>query len=113
MSMMASSTPVATVLHSSNGHGDDTMPVAIVSVYKKLDTVPPSSSDRAQCESRLFACTVVKKLKKVERDFDFIFLGLTLESKSLSLFKFFCYLDVYLKLYLRLKFLGLHNHFFS
>jgi hypothetical protein len=29
----------------------------------------------------------------------------------MSLLKFF-YLDVYLKLYLRLSFLGFHNHFF-
>jgi hypothetical protein len=30
----------------------------------------------------------------------------------MSLLKFFCCLDVYLKLYLRLKFLRFHNHFF-
>jgi hypothetical protein len=30
----------------------------------------------------------------------------------MSLLKFFCWLDVYLKLYLRLKFLRFHNHFF-
>jgi hypothetical protein len=36
----------------------------------------------------------------------FIFLGLTLEGKSMSLPKFFYCLDGYLKLYLRLKFLG-------
>jgi hypothetical protein len=30
----------------------------------------------------------------------------------MSLLKFFCCLDVYLKLYLGLKFLGFHNHFF-
>jgi hypothetical protein len=30
-----------------------------------------------------------------------------------KLLMFFCYLDVYLKLYLRLKFLGFHNHFFA
>jgi hypothetical protein len=30
----------------------------------------------------------------------------------MSLLKFFYFLDVYLKLYLRLKFLGFHNHFF-
>jgi hypothetical protein len=30
----------------------------------------------------------------------------------MTLLKFFCYLDVYLKLYLRLKFLVFHNHFF-
>jgi hypothetical protein len=29
----------------------------------------------------------------------------------LSLLKFCCCLDVYFKLYLRLKFLGFHNHF--
>jgi hypothetical protein len=29
----------------------------------------------------------------------------------MSLVKVFCFLDVYLKLYLRLKFLGFHNHF--
>jgi hypothetical protein len=29
----------------------------------------------------------------------------------MPLLKFFCYLDVYLKLYLRLKFLSFHNHF--
>jgi hypothetical protein len=29
----------------------------------------------------------------------------------MSLLKFFCCLDVYLKLYLKLKFLGFHNHF--
>jgi hypothetical protein len=40
------------------------------------------------------------------------FLGLTLEGKSTSLLKFFGCLDVYLKLHLRLKFLGFHNHFF-
>jgi hypothetical protein len=30
----------------------------------------------------------------------------------MTLLKFFCCLDMYLKLYLRLKFLGFHNHFF-
>jgi hypothetical protein len=30
----------------------------------------------------------------------------------MPLLKCFCCLDVYLKLYLRLKFLGFHNHFF-
>jgi hypothetical protein len=30
----------------------------------------------------------------------------------MQLLKLFCCLDVYLKLYLRLKFLGFHNHFF-
>jgi hypothetical protein len=29
----------------------------------------------------------------------------------MTLLKFFCCLDVYFKLYLRLKFLGFHNHF--
>jgi hypothetical protein len=29
----------------------------------------------------------------------------------MPLLKFVCYLDVYLKLYLRLKFLGFYNHF--
>jgi hypothetical protein len=43
--------------------------------------------------------------------FDFIFYGLTLEGKSMPLLKFFCCVDVYLKLYLILKFLGFHNHF--
>jgi hypothetical protein len=102
---------VATVLHSSNMHGDVTMPIATMPVSKELDTVPPSSTDGAQCKSRLFIRTMGKNLKKVGGGFDFIFLGLTLEGKSLSLLKFFCYLDVYLKLYLRLKFLGFHNHF--
>jgi hypothetical protein len=43
--------------------------------------------------------------------FDIIFFGLTLEGKSMPLLKFFCCVDVYLKLYLILKFLGFHNHF--
>jgi hypothetical protein len=30
----------------------------------------------------------------------------------MALLQFFCYLDVYLKPYLTLKFLGFHNHFF-
>jgi hypothetical protein len=30
----------------------------------------------------------------------------------MSLLKFVCFLDVYLKLYLRLKFIGFCNHFF-
>jgi hypothetical protein len=37
---------------------------------------------------------------------------LTLEVKSIPLLKFFNCLDVYLKLYLRLKFVGFHNYFF-
>jgi hypothetical protein len=37
---------------------------------------------------------------------------LTLESKSMGLLKFFFCLDVYLKLYLRLKFLGFNNYYF-
>jgi hypothetical protein len=49
--VLTSSTSVATLFLSSNGHDDVTMHVAIVPVYKELDTVPPSSSsDRAQCE---------------------------------------------------------------
>jgi hypothetical protein len=44
MSVLMSSTPVATVLHSSNEHGDVTMLVPIVRVYKELDAVPPFSS---------------------------------------------------------------------
>jgi hypothetical protein len=39
------------------------------------------------------------------------FWELTLEGKSMLLIKFYCCLDVYLKLYLRLKFLGFCNHF--
>jgi hypothetical protein len=31
----------------------------------------------------------------------------------MSLLKFFCSLDMYLKLYLRLKFLEFHNHFYQ
>jgi hypothetical protein len=62
--MMMSSTPIATVLHSSNGYGDITMFVTTVPVYKELDTVPHSSSShRAQCESRLFVRMVVKKIE--------------------------------------------------
>jgi hypothetical protein len=53
-----------------------------------------------------------KKLEKEVGGFDFIFYGLTVEGKSMPLLKFFCCLDVYLKLYLRLKFLVFHNHFF-
>jgi hypothetical protein len=53
--------------------------------------------------------------KKIEKkrggDFDSIFYGLTLEGKYMSLLKFFCCLDAYLKLYLRLNFLGFHNLF--
>jgi hypothetical protein len=61
-----SSTHVAIVLYSSNMHDDVTMPITIVPIYKELDTVPPSSSsDRAQCKSRLFIRTVAKKLKKM------------------------------------------------
>jgi hypothetical protein len=77
MDVLISSTFVATVLDSSNGHGDVTMPIAIVPIYKELDTVlPSSSSDRAQCESQLFVRTVDKKIEKRGRDFDFIFLGI-------------------------------------
>jgi hypothetical protein len=40
-----------------------------------------------------------EKLKKSGEDFDFNFLGgFVLEGKSMSLFKFFCCLGVYLKL---------------
>jgi hypothetical protein len=53
-----------------------------------------------------------KKLKKEGNVFILFFYGLTLEGKFMSLLKFFCYLNMYLKLYLRLKFLGLHNYFF-
>jgi hypothetical protein len=68
-------TPVAIVLRSSNGHGDVTMPVVTVPVYKELDIVPTSSSsDKAQCESQLFVHTVAKKFEKSGRGFDFIFL---------------------------------------
>jgi hypothetical protein len=68
-------TSVAIVLRSSNEHGDITMPIATVPVYKELDIVPPPSLDRAQCESRLFVRTVAKKLKKVGEGGDFDFLG--------------------------------------
>jgi hypothetical protein len=37
---------------------------------------------------------------------------MTLESKFTPVLKFFCCLDVYLKLYLRLKFLRFHTYFF-
>jgi hypothetical protein len=48
MDVMTSSTPIAIVLRSSSGHGDVTMSIATVPVYKVLDTVPTSSSsDRA------------------------------------------------------------------
>jgi hypothetical protein len=53
-----------------------------------------------------------KKLKKEGNVFILFFYGLTLEGKFMSLLKFFCYLNMYLKLYLRLKFLGLNNYFF-
>jgi hypothetical protein len=57
--------------------------------------------------------TVAKKLKKIGGEVLISFFGgLTLDGKSMSLFKFFC-LDVYLKLYLRLKFLGFYNQFFA
>jgi hypothetical protein len=50
---------------SSDGHADVIMPVATVPLYKYLDTVPPSSSsDKAQCESRLFSIRWLKNLKK-------------------------------------------------
>jgi hypothetical protein len=45
-----------------------------------------------------------QKIEKSGGGFDFIFLGVALEGKSMPLLKFFCCLDVYLKLYLRLKF---------
>jgi hypothetical protein len=56
--------PISTVLSSSNGHDDVTMPVTTAHVYKELDTVPSSSSDRAQCESPLSVRTVDKKIEK-------------------------------------------------
>jgi hypothetical protein len=60
-----SSTPIATVLRSSNEHDDITMFIATVPIYKELDTVlPSSSSDRAQCESQLFVRMVGKKIEK-------------------------------------------------
>jgi hypothetical protein len=66
--VLMSSMPAATLLLSSDGHDDVTMPVAIVPVYKDLDTIPPSSSlDRAQCESQLFVCMVAKNEKRGER----------------------------------------------
>jgi hypothetical protein len=43
----------------------------------------------------------------------FFFEGLTLEGKSMPFVQFCCCLNVYLKLYLRLKFLRFHNCFFS
>jgi hypothetical protein len=53
------------VLHSSNGHDDDTMLVTTMPVYKELDTVPPSfPSDRAHYESWLFVHTAAKKIEK-------------------------------------------------
>jgi hypothetical protein len=46
---------------------------------------------------------VVEKLKKEEDGFDFVFIGeIDSESKSMQILSFFC-LEVYLKLYLRLK----------
>jgi hypothetical protein len=64
--LVTSSRPIPTLLLSSDWHDDVTMHITIVLVYKELDIVPPppSSSDRAQCESRLFVRTVAKKLKK-------------------------------------------------
>jgi hypothetical protein len=38
--------------------------VAILPIYKELDTVTTSSSDTAQCESRVIVCTVAKKIVK-------------------------------------------------
>jgi hypothetical protein len=58
------------------------MHVTTVPAYKELDTVAPSSSsDRAQCKSRLYVYTVAKKLKKRG--------GGTLDSNSMPLLKFF------------------------
>jgi hypothetical protein len=79
MGVMMSSTPIATLLLSSDGHDNVTMHVTIVPVYKELDTVPPppsSSSDMAQCESRLFVRTVAKKIEKRGGGFVSILLGI-------------------------------------
>jgi hypothetical protein len=85
-----SSTPIVTVLRSSNEHDDITMFIATVPIYKELDTVlPSSSSDRAQCESQLFVRMVGKKIeKRGGGDFYFIFYELTLDGKSMPLLKF-------------------------
>jgi hypothetical protein len=70
-----SSTPIATVLRSSNEHDDITMFIATVPIYKELDTVlPSSSSDRAQCELQLFVRMVGKKIEKRGGRFLFHFL---------------------------------------
>jgi hypothetical protein len=61
------------MLCSRNGHGNVTMPVATVHVYKELDTIPLSSSSvRAQCESSLFVRTVAKKIEKSGGLFHFL-----------------------------------------
>jgi hypothetical protein len=88
--VLTSSTPLLLCFLVSDRHDDVTMLIATVSLYKELDTISPSSSsDRTQCEPRLFVPTVVKKLKKEGEDFDFIFYGFTLEGKSMSLLTFF------------------------
>jgi hypothetical protein len=62
--VVMSSTPVATMVHSKNGHGDITMSVATVPVYKELDTIPHSfSSDRHNASHYCLSVRWQKKLK--------------------------------------------------
>jgi hypothetical protein len=73
-SVMTSSMPVATVLHSSNGHGDVTTSIAIGPYIRSWTRYPlllPQSGHNASRDC--VVCTVDKNLRKEGGGIHFIF----------------------------------------